>query len=745
MKTWFVIVLTTIGILGLAKGVYAQPPQKAPNVLIWLMDDVGFGQPSAFGGPVETPTLDKLAEGGLRFNNFHSTAVCSSSRASLLSGRNHHAVGFGNHAGFQTADPGYRAQIPASAASLAKILGKEGYATWMIGKWDQLPMAHINENGPFDNWPSGQGFDYFYGFLYADMDHFAPVLWRNHTPIEPARGRDGYNLTVDMADQAIMRIREHERENPEKPFLLYFASGAGHAPHHAPKEFIEHYKGRFEAGWGHERERILERQKAQGLVPGDVKLPPWPADFPRWDSLERDARRIAERSMEVFAAQLSQTDQEFGRIVAELERSGELENTVIIVTSDNGASAAGGVHGTFNEWRFSNGLQTSIEENLQHLDAWGGPSTYPEYPAGWAVAGNTPFRYYKTQVHFGGVREPMIIHWPAGIRAAGEVRSQFHHLNDVMPTLLDLAGIEPPDVVDGVEQQRLDGVSMRYAFDNAEAPSRHPLQYFELFGNRAIVANGWKAVVVHRKEPWEFTDNKIPYEDDQWELYHLDSDFNELHDLADQYPEKLEELTAIFDREARRNNVYPLTPDFASYQAGKMRDILEANGGRFVYRPGEFRRLTNSSGAPPVSGIPNFDLTADLQIPKEPAHGVVVAEGGRMGGYVLHFQGGVPVFSYNYVGSTTTHIRGDRVLQPGPQQVKVEFRETAGGGARVTMHAQGKPVGSGRIDRLVPHMFQGSDVFNLGFDEGSHVIEGYSNDHVYTGEIEKVVFEFMLR
>lgn len=735
--------------LTFAQGIVEQRPESPeggigrPNVVIWLMDDVGFGQLGAFGGPVATPNLDELARSGLRMNNFHTTAVCSSSRASLLTGRNHHAVGFGNHAGFRTADAGYRAEIPPSAASIARVLKDNGYATWAVGKWDQLPIPHISENGPFDNWPSGQGFERFYGFLYADMDHFSPVLWRDHTPIEPSRGRSDYHLTTDLADQAIAMISERNANDPTKPFLLYWASGAGHAPHHAPAGYIARYKGRFDGGWEHEREQTLKRQKSMKLIPQDTELPEWPTNIPRWNSLDDDARKIASRSMEVFAAQLTHADHEFGRIVAELKRSGELDNTIIIVTADNGASAAGGMDGTFNEWRFSNGLQTSTRENLAHLDDWGGPSTYPEYPAGWAVAGNAPFRYYKTQVHYGGIRAPMIFFWPRGIEGNGGVRTQFHHLNDVMSTILDLAGIEAPAIVGGVAQQRFDGASMRSTLERTDAPTNHPVQYFELFGNRAIVADGWKAVVVHRKEPWKYNENRIPYERDQWELYDLAHDFNELHDLAAARPGKLFELQQLFEQEGRRNDVFPLTPDFATYQLREMKAKLAANGGRFVYRPSEFRRHVQGAGAPPVGTFGSFELVVDLSVsPEAVPEGVIVADGGRAAGYALYVSRGVPIFAYNFVGTSTSRIRADQALAPGRQELRVSVVKDGRGGADVTISAFGQRIGAGRIEQLVPRMFQGSDAFNLGFDEGSRVSDEYGDDDRFTGELHEVMFDF---
>lgn len=720
----------------------ASPPAaeaRRPNVLIWLMDDVGYGQLGVFGGPVETPTLDRLAARGLRFNNFHATAICSSSRAALLTGRNHHAVSFGSHAGMGNDDPGYRAHIPPSAGSLAKILRSNGYATWAIGKWDQLPIAEITQAGPFTNWPSGQGFDRFYGFLYAETDHFAPLLWSDHTPIEPAKGRKDYHLTTDLADHAIDLIHELDAASPDQPFLLYWATGAGHAPHHAPREYREHYRGRFDEGWDRVRAETLARQKVLHLVPANVKLPPRPEHVEAWESLPADDRRIAARSMEAFAAQLTHADHEFGRILSELERVGKLENTIVLVTSDNGASAAGARHGTFNTWRFANGLQTETAQNLPHYEDWGGPSTYPEYPAGWAMAGNTPFKHYKTAVHFGGEREPMIVSWPGGIRARGEIRSQFHHINDVMPTILELTGITAPAQIDGVAQQRIDGVSMRYAFDAPNEPTRHGTQYFEMMGNRAMVADGWKAVVLHRKEPWKYA-GTWPLEDDVWELYDLRKDFNELDDLAKRNPRKLAELQALFDTEAKRNNVYPLLPDFVRFQRERADALLEKRQSRFVYRYGDVGRIP-SGVAPPTALLGSFDIEAGIVVPEGEGRGVIVAEGGSMGGYSLYLAAGRPVFCYNFLGTRSTHVRASEPLPAGAAEIRVKLRKTEGGGAAVALLVGGSQVAQGTVEQLVPRMFEGSDTFSVGRDQGSRVTGEYGEDNAFSGRIEQVVID----
>lgn len=704
----------TFGISSLAASPAPEPTRK-PNVLIWIMDDVGYGQPSPFGGPVEMPTLQSIADRGLRFTNFHSTAICSSSRAALLNGRNHHALGMGNHAGLVSGDPGYTARIPANAASLATILRNQGYSTWALGKWDQFPNADATPDGPYTYWPSGQGFERYYGFLFADMDHFRPTLWRDHTPIDAPRD-PAYHLTTDLADQAIQYLRDQQAAAPNKPFFLYWASGAAHAPHHAPRAWLDRYKGRFDAGWDRQREVTLAAQKKLGVMPQNVRLPPRQPYVPAWDSMSADERRLAARTMEAFAAQLSHADHEFGRIVAELSRQGRLDDTIIVVVSDNGASGEGGPGGTFNEWRSISGLPPTFEENLSHYQDWGGPSTYPHYSIGWAMAGNTPFKHYKTTVHFGGVRGPMIVSWPAALPAHGELRGQFHHLIDIMPTVLEAAGIAAPATLGGVAQQPIDGTSFLYAMRDAAAPPRHTSQYFELFGNRAMVDDGWKAVVLHRPVTWEFF-RTWPFENDVWELYRVDQDPNELHDLAQQEPAKLQELQAKFEVEARRNNVFPLGPDVAGHRRQQVAAQLQSRGGVFRYT-GVVRGISNDAAPPTYRAA--FDVRAVVD-GSRPGTQVLVAHGGAMGGYSLYLQDGVAVYCYNLLGGDVTYVRGARPLPAGGHELQLQFRPDGKGAASVTLQVDGSAYAAGRIPQLTPMMYEASDGFSVGVDQGSPV------------------------
>ena len=603
------IVATSLFAAGNAWAADTPSTAKKPNVLIWIMDDVGYGQTSAFGGPVETPTLQAVADRGLRFTDFHSTAICSSSRAALLNGRNHHAVGMGSHAGLASADEGYTARIPATAASLAKILQSEGYSTWALGKWDQFPNGDATPDGPYTYWPSGQGFERFYGFLFADMDHFSPTLWRDHTPVDAPRD-PSYHLTTDLADQAIQYLRDQQAAAPGKPFFMYWATGAAHAPHHAPREWLEKYRSRFDQGWDRQRDQTLARQKQLGIMPQSVQLPPRQPHVAAWNDMSANERRMAARQMEAFAGQLSHADHEFGRIVAELQRQGRLEDTIIVVVSDNGASGEGGPGGSYNEWRSISSLHPSLDENLARYDDWGGPKTYPHYALGWAMAGNTPFKHYKTTVHFGGVRGPMVVSWPAGISARGELRGQFHHLIDVMPTVLEAAGIEAPATVNGVAQQPIDGTSFLYAMKDRAAVPKHTRQYFELFGNRAMYADGWKAVVLHRPVTWDFF-RTWSFDNDTWELYNVEQDPNELNDLARQHPEKLVELQALFDSEAKRNNVYPLERDIAGYRRQQVAEQLAKRKGVYSYT-GVVHGISNDAAPPTYRSA--FDLRSTFDV-----------------------------------------------------------------------------------------------------------------------------------
>jgi arylsulfatase A-like enzyme len=716
-------------------------PEGAPNVLIWMIDDAGFAQVGAFGGLIDTPTIDSLARQGLRYTSFHSTALCSASRAALLTGRNAHAVSVGSHAGIAAPYPGYLSRVPKSAATIARVLQMNGYATFALGKWDHLPSEDVTPSGPFTYWPSGQGFERFYGFLAADTDNFRPVMWLDHEPVDPGRGREDYHVSTDMADRAIEWIAELQQTNPQKPFLMYWASGAVHTPHHAPRANIDAYQGRFAMGWDKAREQILARQKEMGIVPASVQLPARPDFIPAWDSESTDGKRLYATMMEVFAAQLTHADHEFGRIVETLRRSGELDNTIVIVTSDNGASAEGSPTGSWSEFRFNNGVADSLESNLRFEKQWGGPSVYAHYAVGWTMAGNTPFKYWKQTNHEGGVREPFVVSWPKRIRDRGGIRPQFHHLNDIAPTLLEAIGINAPAEVDGVAQQPIDGISMLYSFADAAAPSRKQQQYFEMMGNRAIWSDGWKAVVLQNPYAWKSSLASPPMalKMDGWELYNLNEDFNELSDLAQREPAKLEQMKALFDAEARRNNVYPMRPSPMELIDKYNADRLRLNGGRFVYTREGGQRI-GERAAPPVINRAHA-IIADIGIPAAGAHGVIVAQGGRMGGYALHISGGRAVYSYNSYGEAMFTIAAREPLRPGKHRLRFEFTPAAGLRAQGVLQVDGKEAARGTIENVEPVMFSHYETMDVGTDHATAVVAEYADRPEFTGTIEQVVFE----
>jgi arylsulfatase len=545
-----------------------RPPEGAPNVIIFLLDDVGFAQIGSFGGLIETPNIDRLARNGLRYNNFHTTALCSPTRASLMAGRNPHSIGLGSHALTAMGFPGYNAIVPESAKSVANYLQEVGYVNYALGKWDHTPLYEVSQVGPFDRWPSGEGFDHAYTFMAADVHQFIPVMWNDHTP-EPYRKT--YHLDKDLADRAIDWITGHKSIKPDLPFMMLWASGSMHSPHHAPAEYLKKYRGKFDMGWDKAREMILANQKKLGIVPPNTKLTERIDEIPAWDSLGGQEKKLYARQMEAFAAQLELCDFQIGRVLEALERIGQLDNTLIFVTSDNGASGEGGLAGTFNETYVLNGLQTSFEANMRHYERWGDASTYPHYHAGWAMAGNTPFRYFKQSEHRGGQHDALVVHWPKGIKAKGDIRNQYHHIIDIAPTILEAAGVPMPETYHGTKQQPMDGVSMVYSFNDADAPDRKQRQYYEMFGNRAIWTDGWKAVTLHAKRmPWN-VNVVLPFEQDEWELYNVADDFSESTNLADKYPEKLEELKKMFDEEAWKYNVYPLYDDMIKRLARRLR------------------------------------------------------------------------------------------------------------------------------------------------------------------------------
>ncbi len=691
--------------------------KDAPNVLIWLMDDVGFGHAGSFGGLIETATLDQLARDGLRFTNFHSTPLCSPTRASLLTGRNPHNAGVGAHAGTASPYPGYNARIPKSAASIARILKDQGYATYAIGKWDQLPMEHTSVAGPFDYWPSGQGFDHFYGFLHYDANHFDPTLWENHTPVvRPAKREPHYHLTTDMADKAISYINQLDAVDPNKPFLLYWSTGAVHAPHHAPQSYIDKYQGRFDEGWHATREAILSNQKASGIVPNNAQLPVWPEAVPEWTDLSADEQRLARRQMEAFAGMLDHTDEQFGRIISALEAIGKLDNTIIVVLSDNGASAEGGLAGTFNEGTLTMG-QASWEDNLKFYDQWGGPKTYPHYAVGWAVAGNTPFKYYKQSAYDGGNRVPMLISWKKGIKESG-LRPQFHHVSDVVPTILDLAKIQQPEVANGVKQRPMDGISFRYAFEEEDAPTEKQVQYFELWGNRGIWADGWKANLQIRI-PWTVFE-RPDVDGGEWTLYHVNEDFNERINLADSHPEKLEEMKNLFHQEAQKNQVYPLLPDSHSALAEKTARQLKDRDYRFVYGPDSIR--IPSILSPPLAQM-SFEATANLNYQSGDKSSVLFSHGGDDGGFALYIKDGKPVFVYNMKGIQRSYLESSKELPNGASKVTLVV-DRVGQRADIHIDVEDETVAQRSFDHLT--WPAGHESFDVGADYGSPVSEEYA-------------------
>lgn len=708
-----------------------RPPKDAPNVLIWMLDDVGFGQIGAFGGLAATPNIDRVAAKGLVYNNFHATSLCSPTRAALLTGRNHHAVHIGSHAAAPSGFPGYDDMIPKSAATTARVLRDQGYVTVAIGKWDHTPAQYLSPAGPFDLWPLGQGFNHFYGFMGADSDHFQPNLWQDNHHI-PTKPRDpDYYLTTDLADRAISHITGIKSVAPDRPFYMYWATGAVHGPHQSTAQWREMYKGKFDQGWDVAREQIFARQKELGVVPQDARLAPRNPLIPVWDSLNADQKKMYARQMEAFAAQLSQADHEFGRILDTLEQTGELENTLIVILSDNGASAEGGLEGVYSEMRFANGAKTTLEDNLRHYDEWGGPETTPHYHAGWAMAGNTPFRYFKQSAHAGGARIPMVLSWPKRITARG-VRPQYGHVIDISPTILEAAGIKPPAAVDGVEQQRIDGIALNYSFADAKAPARRTVQYYELWGNRGIYADGWKAIVEHRKTPWDFQTN-APFEDDVWHLY-APGDFTEYHDVAAQYPEKLAELKAIWDREARANNVYPLDDNPARGRLNNER--LWRGVTHFTYYAPGAQGMSDQAFAPLKGKSHRIDAIVDVQ---PGAEGVILAVGGAEAGFSLYLKDGKLNYDVNGLSAELYHVESGALPQ-GKSTLSVEFRSTGRISGTAHLFVNGKEVASGDIPVTAVSAYSaGAETADIGRDNGTGVSSRYEAPFpLHNATIEKV-------
>jgi len=707
------------------------PDADAPNAIIFLLDDVGFAQVGSFGALIETPNIDKLAANGLRFNNFHTTALCSPSRASLMAGRFPHSIGLGSHALTAMGFPGYNAIMPESAKSVANYLAEEGYINYALGKWDHTPLYEVSQVGPFDRWPSGEGFQHAYTFMAADVHQFVPVMWNDHTP-EPYR--KSIHLDQDLADRAIEWITGHKSIKPDLPFMMLWASGSMHSPHHAPDSHIDLYKGKFDMGWDKAREQILENQIALGVVPEGTLLTERIDVIPAWDSLSPEEQSLYARQMEVFAAQMEWVDLQIGRVVSELERIGELDNTLIFVTADNGASGEGGLAGTFNETYVLNGMQTPLEANLRAQEDWGRENTYPHYHAGWAMAGNTPFRYFKQSEHRGGQHDALVIHWPDGISAKGEVRSQYHHISDIAPTILEAAGVEVPEKYNGIEQQPMDGVSMLYSFNDADADNRKERQYYEMFGNRAIWVDGWKAVSLHaNRMPWD-VNVVLPFDQDVWELYHVAEDFSESTNLAEKYPEKLEELIEIFDEEAWKYNVYPLYDDMIK-RLGAQQDRLFGDQKEFVYFwPGAIR-IAEKSSAPVKNRAHTIETQLNLTGEEE---GVIVAVGGMTGGYSMFLKNNKIYYDYNFLDGVHYILESPK-LPAGVVDVRFNFIKTQNFGGEGELYINGEKVDEVEMPQMHISTYSLAETFDIGRDTGTQVSKMYSDPFVFNGKLDRVI------
>ena len=715
-------------------------PEGAANVLVILLDDVGYGQIGSFGGLIQTPNMDKLAADGLRYTNFHTAALCSPTRAALAAGRNHHSIGLGSHAMTAMGFPGYSGFVPPQAAPAAKILQHGGFTTYALGKWDHTPAWEVSSSGPFNGWPSEEGYDHYYGFMSADIHNFLPVMYNDHWPTNPAEGKPDYNITRDLADRAVYWITAQESIAPDRPFMMFFATPGNHAPHQADKKYLDMYRGKFDMGWDTVREMILKNQIEKGIVRPGTKLAPRAADISLWDKIPAEKKKMYARQMEAFAAQLTQTDDEIGRLVDALKRTGQYENTLIMVTSDNGASAEGGLEGTHNEMNFVNGIGTTpYEENAKFYDKWGTAETNNHYHAGWAMAGNTPFKYFKQTVHNGGMTDPLIVSWPKGIQARGEIRTQYHHIIDIAPTILEALGVSVPNEVDGVKQMPLDGMSMKYSFNDAQAPSKREVQYYEIWGNRAIYDHGWKAVTVHaNRMPW-ILGGTYDFDQDVWELYNINDDPTETTDLSKSNPEKLEELKKLFDQEAWKYNVYPLYDDIAVRVANVTKVFLGNKTSFTFYPPGA--EFISEATSPPVKNR-THTITAYMTTDGK-TDGVITACGGYIGGYTLFVKNNILTYTYNYLDENYYSIRADKALTAGSHVVKMVFEKQADKTGKVTLYIDDVQAGQGTVEKEELAKFSpGSEPFDVAADNGASVDrQAYTSPFRFSDQLDKVVFE----
>ena len=729
------------------------PPKGAPNVLLIMTDDQGYGVYSTFGGVIPTPTMDQLAKVGLRYTQFHSTALCSPTRAAIITGRNHHSVGFGQVSEFATGYPGYDSIIGPESASIGRILSDHGYSTAWFGKNHNTPDFLYSAAGPFDQWPSGMGFQYFYGFMGGESDQWTPYLFRDHTPVYPWIGKPGYNLITDMADDAIRYMKELNASAPEKPFFVYYVPGATHSPHQPTKEWIAKFKGKFDMGWEKLREQIFANQKRLGVIPSNTQLTPWPDDLPHWDSLSFLQKKLYAREAEVFAAYAAYTDHEIGRVIQAVEDMGKLDNTLIIyISGDNGTSSEGSMQGAFNNMIVYNGVLHLPEvELLRYYESWGSDKTYPHMAVPWAWAFDTPFKWVKQVAsHFGGTRQGMVISWPGHINDPGGIRSQFHHMIDIVPTILEAAGIQAPDTVDGIKQKPIEGVSMVYTFDkaNINAPSKRTTQYFEIFANRGIYYDGWYAGTTPPAPPWLLGTAKLPdVLDYKWELYNIAEDYSQNNDLAAKYPDKLKELQALFVAEANKYQVFPLDN---SVLPRLLTPRPSATAGRttFTYR--------GVNVGIPVANAPSllnrdYTISAEITVPKAGAQGMIATMGGRFGGYGLYLLKGKPVFVYNLLDLKRYRWEGGvgaedwlgRSLKPGKHTIAFDFKYDGPGFGKSgtgVLSVDGRVLAQQKMDHTIPFIMALDESLDIGMDTRTPVDDSYKPPFKFTGTINKVTY-----
>ncbi|MCE9554137.1 MAG: arylsulfatase [Planctomycetes bacterium] len=720
-----------------------KPPKGAPNVVIVLIDDIGFGHSSAFGGPIRMPTLEKLAANGLKYNRFHTTALCSPTRVALLTGRNHHVNNAGAIMELATGFPGNTGVRPEAVTPLAEILRLNGFSTAAFGKYHETAPWEVSISGPFDRWPTRSGFDKFYGFIGGETNQWAPGIFDGSIRV-PTPHTPNYHFTTDMTDQAIKWVSAQQALTPDKPFYMYFATGATHAPHHAPKEWIEKYKGQFAGGWDKLREETFARQKQLGVIPADAKLTARPAEIPGWEGMSADQKRLFERQMETFAGFAEHTDHEVGRLVEQLESIGELDNTMFFyIVGDNGSSAEGGPEGTYNEMMELNGIVGKADQMMAHIDEWGGPNTFPHFAIGWAWAGNTPFQWTKQVAsHFGGTRNGMVFHWPNGIKSKGETRSQFHHVIDVAPTVLEGTKLPEPKTVNGITQRPMDGISMLYTVDDAKAKDRRTTQYFEMFGNRGIYHDGWVACTRH-SIPWLMVKNP-PISEDVWELYNVDQDFSQADNLAAKEPAKLKELQELFLKEAIKNHVLPIddrrSERFNPSIAGRP-DLIGDRKSLTVY-DGMTGMMENAFIN--VKGV-HHTITAEINVPDANANGVIIAQAGYFGGWTLYLKAGKVHHEYNWFALERTNVAAPEPLSPGKHTIVYEFipdEAKPGTGGKSILTIDGKKAAEGQIPKTQPFAFSADEGADVGEDGETNVSPDYKQgDNKFTGKIQKVVIQ----